>query len=91
MANRGKQFEDRFKKDWQETVSDSMIYRLYDTTAGFKAIANAGDFICYKYPSCFIIDCKSKEGNTLPFSDLRQYDKMLEYKNIPGLHVGFIV
>ena len=89
--NRGKEFERRFLDDWKSTIENSMIYRLYDVTMGFKSIANAGDFICYKYPNCFIIDTKSKEGNTLPFSDLRQYDKMLEYKGIKGLHIGFIV
>lgn len=91
MANRGKQFETKFKDQWLTTVNDSMVYRLYDVTMGYKTIANVGDFICYKYPYCYIIDCKSKEGNTLPFSDLRQYDLMLDYKNIKGLYVGFIV
>lgn len=91
MANRGKQFEAKFKDQWLTTVNDSMVYRLYDVTMGYKTIANVGDFICYKYPYCYIVDCKSKEGNTLPFSDLRQYDLMLDYKNIKGLYVGFIV
>jgi len=51
---------------------------------------NVGDFICYKYPILFLIDAKSKEGNTLPFSDLRQYDDMLKYKDITGVVTGFI-
>ena len=89
--NKGKEFERRFLDDWKSTVDNSMAYRLYDVTIGYKSIAHAGDFICYKYPHCFILDTKSKEGNTLPFSDLRQYDKMLEYRDIKGLHVGFIV
>ena len=91
MASRGKEFEKRFADDWRESVPGSLCYSLYDVTMGYKAIANAGDFICYKWPCCYIIDCKSKEGNTLPFSDLRQYDLMLTYKGIEGLLVGFIV
>lgn len=91
MANRGKKFEKSFLEDWSRTVPNSLCYRLYDVTIGYKAIANVGDFICYSYPCCYIIDCKSKEGNTLPFSDLRQYDLMLKYKGIQGLLVGFIV
>lgn len=59
--------------------------------SGYMGQRNVGDFICYKYPLMFIIDCKSIQGNTLPFSDLRQYDQMLEYKNIKGVRVGFIV
>lgn len=91
MASRGKKFEDRFRADWQESVPDSLCYRLYDTMGGFKSIANVCDFICYKYPNIFLIDCKSIQGNTLPFSDLRQYNQMLEYKNIKGIHIGFVV
>lgn len=91
MASRGKKFEDRFKSDWVESVPDSVCYRLYDTMSGYMGQKNVGDFICYKYPLMFIIDCKSIQGNTLPFSDLRQYDQMLEYKNIKGVRVGFVV
>lgn len=91
MASRGKKFEDRFKSDWVESVTDSVCYRLYDTMSGYMGQKNVGDFICYKYPLMFIIDCKSIQGNTLPFSDLRQYDQMLEYKNIKGVRVGFVV
>jgi len=58
---------------------------------GYKNIGNVGDFICYKYPNIYLLDCKSIQGNTLPFSDLRQYDQMLKYKDILGVAVGFIV
>lgn len=91
MASRGKKFEDRFKSDWVESVPDSVCYRLYDTMSGYMGQRNVGDFICYKYPNIFLIDTKSIQGNTLPFSDLRQYDQMLEYKNIKGVRVGFVV
>lgn len=89
--SRGKKFEERFKKDWIDSVKESFIYRLNDQMSGYMGSSNICDFICYNYPNIFIIDCKSIQGNTLPFSDLRQYDKMLEYKNIKGLYVGFIV
>lgn len=90
MANRGKQFEQKFREQWAETVSDSMCYRLFDTTAGFKGIGNVGDFICYKYPNVYLIDCKSSQGNTLNFSMVRQYDLMIQYANITGVKVGII-
>ena len=89
--NRGKKFENRFKIDWVESVNDSFIYRLNDQMSGYLGSSNVCDFICYKYPNIFLIDAKSIQGNTLPFSDLRQYDQMLEYKNIKGVRVGFIV
>lgn len=89
--NKGKQFESRFRQNWLETVDDSVCYRLYDVQAGFKGVSNVGDFLCYKYPNFFIIDCKSKKGGTLPFSDIRQYEKMLEYKGISGVYTGVII
>jgi len=91
MSSRGKEFEKRFESDWNKSVPDSLCYRLYDTMGGYKAISNVGDFICYKYPFIYLLDCKSIQGNTLPFSDLRQYEKMLEYKDLTGVFVGFIV
>lgn len=87
-VNRGKQFEDKFKHDWLLTVPGSMCYRLYDTTSGYKAISNVGDFICYKYPFVYLIDCKSTQGNTLSFNDIRQFEKMCEYYPIEGVKVG---
>ena len=67
-----------------------MCYRLFDTTSGFKGISNVGDFICYKYPNVYLIDCKSSQGNTLNFSMVRQYDLMIQYANITGVKVGII-
>lgn len=90
MASRGKKFEERFRQDWVETVPNSICYRLYDTTSGYHSIGNVADFICYSYPNMFMIDCKSSEGNTLGFAAIRQYDRMLEYMNIPGAFVGIV-
>ena len=89
--NRGKKFEERFKKDWIDSVEESFIYRLNDQMSGYLGSSNVCDFICYKYPCIYLIDTKSIQGNTLPFSDLRQYDQMLKYKDIEGVYVGFIV
>ena len=90
MANRAKAFEKRFASDWERTVQDSLCYRLLDVMSGYKAISNAGDYICFKSPSCFIIDCKSTEQNTFSVN-FRQYDQMVKYMNIPGLHCGVII
>lgn len=89
--NKGKQFELIYKKNWVDTVPDSLCYRLMDAQGGYFGISNVGDFICYKYPFIYLIDCKTKAGNTLSFSDIRQYDKMLQYKDIKGVFVGVVV
>ena len=90
MSNKGKQFEQRLRKDWLNSIEDTVIYRLNDQMSGFKGSTNIGDFIGYKYPLIFIIDAKTKKGNTIGFSDIRQYDKMLEYKDIKGVFTGVI-
>lgn len=88
--SRGKKFEERFKLNWYETVPDSICYRLMDAMSGYTQVSNVGDFICYKRPELFLIDCKSHEGNTIPFSAISQLDKMLEYTGITGVHPGIV-
>ena len=39
-VNKGKQFEERFKKDWLESFPNSTITRLYDNTSGYLSISN---------------------------------------------------
>ena len=86
--NRGKQFEEKFKRDWLLTVPNSLCYRLYDVTNGYKSIVNACDFICYKQPFIYLIDCKSTQGNILPFNDIRQFEQMCKYYPIEGVKIG---
>ena len=89
-TSRGKQYEQKFQEQWLKTVPDSLCYRLYDTTMGYKSVVNVGDFICYRYPFIYLIDCKSNDSNTISFADIRQYEEMLKYKDIPGVIVGIM-
>ena len=68
-VNRGKQFEAKFKEDFLK-IPNSTIDRLYDSVSGYKSVSNISDFIAYRYPFCFYIECKSHEGNTFPFAKL---------------------
>lgn len=89
--SKGKQFEKKFKIDFLKTLKNSTIDRLYDTTNGFKTITNVSDFIGYCYPNIFYLECKSKQGNTFPLSNLTQYDKLNEKVGIPGVRAGIIL
>ena len=91
MADLGKKFEERFKLQWQDTVPDSFIYRLNDQMSGYLGSSNVSDFICYKKPDLYLIECKSHGGNTFPFSAFRQYDGLVEYAGIPGVHAGVVL
>ena len=88
--NKGKQFESKFKEDWKRTVSPC-IDRLYDQMSGYVTISNISDFIAFKKPNIFYLECKSKEGNTFPISNLTQYDKLVCKVGIDGVRAGVVL
>ena len=90
-ANKGKNFETRFFNNWYETVPESFIYRLSDQMSGYMGSSNVSDFICYKKPNIYLIECKAHAGNTFPFSAFRQYEGLTQYANIPGVKAGVIL
>lgn len=89
--NYGKRFEDKFKKDWQSSFPEGTIDRLRDNMSGYLNISNISDFIGYNYPNIFYLECKSCLGNTFPFSDLTQYDKLKYKVSIKGARVGVVI
>lgn len=89
--NKGKQFEERFKKDWLESFPNSTITRLYDNTSGYVAISNISDYICYNHPYQFFIECKSHKGASIPFDKITQYDKMKDVVGVKGVRAGIIL
>lgn len=91
MINYGKKFEERFKLDWKNTVEDSCIVRLYDNMSGFRSISNISDFICYKQPNLFFIECKAHAGASIPFTAISQYYKLVNYMDVPGVRAGIVV
>ena len=88
--NRGKQFEVKFKEDFLR-ISGVSIDRLYDQVSGMYGVRNICDFIAYHYPNMFYIELKSHAGNTFPFSNLKQYEKLYPKVGIPGVRVGVIL
>jgi hypothetical protein len=59
---------------------------------GFAGSANISDFIMYKYPYEYYIECKSVHGNTLPLSNIskNQWDGLIEKSKIDGVFAGVI-
>ena len=91
-VNRGKQFEARIKEAF-ERVENCSVDRLLDPQAGYAGIRNICDFIVYKEPNEYYIECKSHQGNTLPFTCItdNQWQGLLEKSKIKGVHAGVIV
>lgn len=89
--NRGKDFERRIKESF-EKVPDVSIDRIHDQTTKFKGSTNICDFIVYKKPYEYYIECKSVHGNTLPFSNITntQWNGLLEKSKIDGVKAGII-
>ena len=86
----GKKFEERFKLDWVNSTGGAIV-RLYDNTSGYLSISNVSDYICYKYPNLFFIECKSHKGASIPFTAISQYDKLLSFSNIKGIRAGVVL
>lgn len=90
-VNYGKKFEERFKLDWKKSFPTGTITRLYDNTAGYLAISNICDFICYNYPNIFFIECKTHKGASLPLTNITQYEKLLSVADKPGVVAGVVL
>ena len=90
-VNRGKQFENVIRKSF-ERVDGVSIDRLNDNTAGFKGVAGICDFIVYKEPYEYYIECKSVHGASLPFRNITdtQWEGLLEKSKIEGVYAGII-
>lgn len=89
--NRGKQFEQLIREAF-EKVPEVSIDRIPDQTMRYKGANNICDFIVYKYPFEFYIECKSVHGNTLPFSNIKenQWNGLLAKSKIPGVYAGVL-
>lgn len=89
--NRGKKFENVIKEAFQKVPGVS-IDRLHDQTNGFKGSQNICDFIVYREPYEYYIECKSVHGASLPFSNITdtQWEGLLEKSKIEGVFAGII-
>lgn len=87
----GKKFESVVKEAF-EKVEGVSIDRIHDQMNGYAGSTNISDFILYKYPHEYYIECKSVHGNTLPFSNItrNQWDGMLKKSLIDGVIAGVI-
>ncbi len=87
----GKKFEGVIKEAF-EKVEGVSIDRIHDQMNGYAGSTNISDFILYKYPHEYYIECKSVHGSTLPFSNItrNQWDGMLKKSQIQGVVAGVI-
>ena len=89
--NRGKKFENVIKEAFLK-VPNVSIDRLHDQTTHWKGSQNICDFIVYKEPYEYYIECKSVHGASLPLSNITdtQWNGLLEKSQIEGVFAGVI-
>lgn len=72
--NRGKKFEDVVKSAFERIFGVS-IDRVHDQTTHYKGSTNVCDFIVYKFPRIWYIECKSVHGSSLSIHSVPKADK----------------
>jgi hypothetical protein len=100
-VNRGKDFEGQVHDGFSK-IDGVSIDRLPDPMAGYAGVRNICDFLVYKYPTQYYIECKSCYGNTLSIHSNdpkkkygaitnNQWEGLLEKSKIPGVRAGILV
>lgn len=91
-VSRGKKFENVIR-ECCERVLDVNVERLPDPVQGYLGVRNKSDFIVYKYPHQYYLECKSIQGNRFPLSNLtkNQYEGMLGVSKVHGIIAGVII
>ena len=91
--NRGKQFEQVIRQSF-EKVQGVSIDRIPDQVTRYRgSSSNICDFVVYKYPYLYYLECKTIHGATFPFSNVRdnQWNGLLGKSNIDGVKAGLLV
>ena len=100
-VNRGKDFEGQVYDGFVK-VPNVSIDRLPDPMAGYAGIKNICDFLVYRYPLQYYIECKSCYGNTFSINSNdpkkkygnitnNQWEGLLEKSKIPGVKAGIML
>ena len=87
----GKRLEDDFSTSAKE--QKIKVQRLYDTTNGFRGIANPCDFITTDGFHTLFIECKVTNDIRLPLSNIsdNQYVELLNWDSTKGAFGGILV
>lgn len=65
--------------------------RLNDSVGGFSNVNTPCDFIAFTHKSLFLLECKSHDGNSIPFSAMPQLDRLLKFEGIDDVYAGFVI
>ena len=90
-VNRGKAFEHIIREAF-ENETDVVVYRIPDQMSGMYGSKNPCDMFVYAVPTLFALELKSVHGNTLPFTNISEYQwqQMLKMSKVTGVVAGVI-
>ena len=90
--NLGKQFEQKVRDNFKASFPQGYILRLADQQSGYlNTSSNPADFLGYNYPYLFLLEAKSIQTPSFPFSNLRQYEKLIQAAYLPGVRAGVVM
>lgn len=87
--DRGKEFEHEVYEQFKAYPNVS-IDRIPDQTMKYKKRTNVADFIVFRRPKEYYVECKTVHGNRLSFKNITQYDKLMEKIGIDGVVPGVL-
>ena len=60
---------------------------------GYKETSgNPCDFLCFPGENkLFMVECKEHKGASIPFTAIPQYERLLQYKDYPGVYPGVML
>jgi hypothetical protein len=104
MRDKGKAFEDAFRKSCEKYL-DISIDRVNDNMSGYLGVDGICDFIVYRKPYECYVECKSHNGNILPFACIipkkkestrkrqqkSKFERMLDKSKIDGVTAGYLI
>lgn len=90
--NKGKAFENEVKKAFL-AVPDTSVDRVNDNTGGYYGVKGICDFIVYRHPGLYYIECKSIHGDRFPFNKVTdtQWEGLLTKSKIKGVTAGIML
>lgn len=89
--NRGKAFEQVFRENWKKSFPGTFLYRFPDQLSGYLGSHNPSDFIAFNNSTLYLIECKSHEGNTIPFTAISQHEILKSYVGLEGIRSGVVL
>lgn len=90
-VSRGKDFEE-VVKECMEKVPDTEVYRIPDQVTYKVGSKNPCDFLIYHKPILCAIECKATNKQSLPFSNISEYqwEQLLKMSKVSGVVAGIL-